>query len=90
MNLRRGLLRLWVVFSIAWIIAVAFHAYTLTIPTPPPGFTLDLRPGDVATVELLSRTVPIDVSHVAWAFGSPVVVLISGVALRWAIAGFRN
>ena len=33
MNLRRGLLRLWVVFSIAWIIAVGFHAYCLW-PTP--------------------------------------------------------
>jgi hypothetical protein len=25
MNLRRGLLRLWVVFSVAWIIAVGSH-----------------------------------------------------------------
>ena len=33
MSLRRGLLRLWVVFSIAWIIAVGFHAYRLW-PTP--------------------------------------------------------
>jgi hypothetical protein len=33
MNLRRGLLRLWLVFSIAWIIAVGFHAYRLW-PTP--------------------------------------------------------
>jgi hypothetical protein len=29
MNLRRGLLRLWAMFSIAWIIAVGFHAYRL-------------------------------------------------------------
>jgi hypothetical protein len=29
MNLRRGLLRLWVVLSLAWIIAVGFHAYSV-------------------------------------------------------------
>ena len=28
-NVRRGLLRLWLVFSIAWIIAVGVHAYSV-------------------------------------------------------------
>ena len=28
-NVRRGLLRLWVVFSIGWIIAVGVHAYSV-------------------------------------------------------------
>jgi hypothetical protein len=39
MNLRRGLLRLWVVFSVAWIIAVGFHAYRLW-PTPVGPWTV--------------------------------------------------
>lgn len=39
MNLRRGLLRLWGVFSIAWIIAVGFHAYRLW-PTPLGPWTI--------------------------------------------------
>lgn len=30
MNLRRGSLRLWMVLSIAWIITVGFHAYTVS------------------------------------------------------------
>jgi hypothetical protein len=30
MNLRRGLLRLWMVLSIAWIITVGFHVYTIS------------------------------------------------------------
>jgi hypothetical protein len=37
MNIRRGLLRLWLVSSIAWIAAVGYHAYTLSWPAPLPG-----------------------------------------------------
>ena len=81
MNLRRGLLRLWVVFSIAWIIAVGFHAYTLSPPLLPPGYILELQPGELAAVDLLGRTVVIDVSHLKWAFGPPIAVLIISAAL---------
>jgi hypothetical protein len=35
MNLRRGLLGLWVVFSIAWIIAVGFDGYSRQVMLPP-------------------------------------------------------
>jgi hypothetical protein len=91
MNLRRGLLRLWVVFSIAWIIAVGFHAYTLGEEIDlPPGYVLDLGPGQLATVDLLGRTVVIDQSHLEWAFGPPIAVLIIGAVLWWAVAGFRQ
>ena len=87
----RGLLRLWVVFSIAWIIPIGFHAYTYWgIPALPPGYVLDWRSGELTTAEFLGRTVVIDVSHLAWAFGPPVAVLIIGAALSWAIAGFRK
>jgi len=36
MNLQRGLLRLWVICSMAWIAAVGFHAYWFwPIPVRP-------------------------------------------------------
>jgi hypothetical protein len=89
MNLRRGLLRLWLVLSILWIAAVCIHAYTEGILPPPSGYTLELKPGQLGDVEVFGRLVLIDEMHVAWALGPPVAVLIVGAALAWAIAGFR-
>jgi hypothetical protein len=48
------------------------------------------QPGELANVELLGRTVVIDVSHLEWAFGPPIAALIIGAALWWAIAGLRR
>jgi hypothetical protein len=87
MNLRRGLLRLWAVFAVGWIAAVA---YAVSIPASPPGYTLDPLPGDLATVELLGRIVRIDASRVEWALGPPIIALTIGAALWWAAVGFRK
>jgi len=106
MNLRRGLLRLWVVFSIAWIVAVGYHGYTshgpvytvgppveyygpLPAPLPAPASE---PVEEVERFRLFGLTYTRDVieSHVRWAFGPPVAVLIIGAALSWAIAGFRK
>jgi hypothetical protein len=95
MNIRRGLLRLLVVASIAWITAVAFHAYTLSI-APRVGYTLELPPGrkfaEPATQELLDRLVERDMirSHAEWAPVPPLGLVIIGAALWWAVAGFRR
>jgi hypothetical protein len=91
MNLRRGLLRLWVVFSVAWIIAVGFDIYFRGVVVQPGEYTIGppTEPGDI-DVTLFGRMVVIGVSHLAWAFGPPVAVLIIGAALSWAIAGFRK
>jgi hypothetical protein len=94
MNLRRGLLRLWLVLSIAWIIAVGYDAYTTCVVSylsdPPGTFRPSLARGPQRTLELLDRVFVIDDSHLAWAFGLPVAVLIIGAALWWAVAGFRK
>jgi hypothetical protein len=79
MNLRRGLLRLWVVFSIAWIVAVGYHGYTSHVwfrpvpveenePLPAPASE------PVEKVELFGLTYTRDIieSHVRWAFGVPI------------------
>jgi hypothetical protein len=85
MNLRRGLLRLWMVCSIAWIAFVSIDA----IRYWSPSWTLSDSPlrlaRDVAR-DWESNIRP----HLEWAFGPPVVVLIVGAALWWAIAGFRK
>ena len=104
MNVRRGLLRLWVVFSIAWIIAVGVHAYSVwptTIGRLWPAYQADVGAAPVvqterpAAEELLGRLQrgiarAIIRPHLEWAFGAPIAVLIIGAALGWAIAGFRE
>jgi hypothetical protein len=76
MNLRRGLLRLYVAASIGWIAFTGFGSATCrglqnnTIPfscSPPLNFR----------------------EHLKWVF-APVGVLVVGAALRWAAAGFRK
>ena len=44
MNLRRGLLRLWIVCSVAWIVAIGYDTYTLSLPPLPPGFKYGAAP----------------------------------------------
>jgi hypothetical protein len=90
MNLRRGLLRLWIVCSVAWIVAIGYDTYTLSLPPLPPGFKYGAAP--YPPVELLGKFFERDVieSHVKWAFGPPIGLLIGGAALWWAVAGFRE
>jgi hypothetical protein len=102
MNLRRGLLRLWVICSIAWIAAVGFHAYSLW-PTPVRPWTAYQAlgwSGPAATKpptieDLLDDFVWLRMrgivrTHLEWAFGPPVAALIIGAVLGWAGAGFRK
>ena len=106
MNLRRGLLRLWVVFSIAWIIAVGVDAYRLW-PAPVGSWTAYQAPKwsypvikeqDLPTWYLtpfLNKIVPereswIVRSHLEWTLRPPASAIIIGAALWWAAAGFRK
>jgi len=102
MNVRRGLLRLWLVLSIGWIIAVGVHAYSLW-PGPVGPWTAYQAlewcypvtkelptTGDVLNKVVRSRERWIVRSHIEWAFGPPLAILIIGAALGWAIAGFRE
>ena len=96
MNLRRGLLRLWVVFSIAWIVAGGVEIYSQAGWATYGKYTIGCRideddPSDRRIcVTLLGRLVVTDVARLAWVFGPPIAVLIIGAALWWAVAGFRR
>jgi len=106
MNWRRGLLRLWVLASVIWCALVGAYAIsdwrdhqltpTQTDDVNPfakyvPGKTIEqggwtiTMPGTPASGT--SSTVWIEV---AIAIGGPVVVLLLGIALSWAAAGFAH
>jgi hypothetical protein len=56
MNIRRGLLRLWIVGSIAWIFIVGFHgyrAYSSLGPLGPWTFYQAIEGGKIPTAEEL-------------------------------------
>ena len=102
MSLGRGLLRLWVVLSIAWITAVGFDAWLLW-PTPVRPWAVYQAFGwsnpvtkEPRTIEdLLDEFVQLRIrgivrSHFEWALVPPVAVIVIGAALWWAVAGFRK
>jgi hypothetical protein len=83
MNLRRGLLRFWMVCSIAWIAfvsidAIRYWSLSWTLSDSPVRIARDVARDWESSIR----------PHLEWAFGPPVVVLIVGAALWWAIAGF--
>ena len=78
MNWRRGLFRLWLVASVAWLIlatAVAGYSGAFSIPLPPAGSTLDDPFADI-------RLFPI------FALAPPLIVGVMVLALWWVISGF--
>jgi hypothetical protein len=98
MNLRRGLFRLWLIGSLAFASAVvAYNA-----PTIVAGFSeieSARRPGESA-IERLMRDgeTRAQAREYAWALvyrtGAiaiviPIAVFIGGIALGWALTGFR-
>ena len=95
MNLRRGMLRLWTVLSIIWIIAVGVHACSVWPEHADWGTAYRalawsdwLTEREMRLSQLEARLVIWP--HLEWALGPPVVVLIAGIALGWAAAGFRK
>jgi hypothetical protein len=75
MNLRRGLLRLWVVLSLGWIVFVGIEIFP----------SVDWNDPRVEQWRWHNLRLGLE-----WAFGPPIAVLIGGVALSWAVAGFRR
>jgi len=76
MNLRRGLLRLWMVCSIAWIAfvsidAIRYWSLSWTLSDSPLRLARDVARDWESSIR----------PHLEWAFGPPVVVLIVGAAL---------
>jgi hypothetical protein len=76
MNLRRGLLRLWMVCSIAWIAfvsidAIRYWSLSWTLSDSPVRIARDVARDWESSIR----------PHLEWAFGPPGVVLIVGAAL---------
>jgi hypothetical protein len=88
MNWRRGLLRLWIVFAAAWIVAVASCWVVLWYNDPWRVVSVDYRPPPLSDA-LASPSSPPPWVFAAAAVAGPLVTLGSGVGLIWAIRGFR-
>jgi hypothetical protein len=89
MNIRRGLLRLWIVGSIAWAVGVGYHGYE-AYPPKSDHSRLTAEAEEVwARIERAEERKVIR-SHLEWALGPPLVILVVGASLGWALAGFRG
>jgi hypothetical protein len=84
MNVRRGLLRLWVVCSIAWIAFVTYDATT---------HYFYWQSADAWRYDLWDWDFNIR-PHLEWAFGVPLAVLgtalVFTAAVRWIVTGFKQ
>jgi hypothetical protein len=87
----RGLLRLWVVASVLWVLVVGlvawvawpahtdfFDAFKSTLPDAPPWAQPDPLARNDLVLALCFAVVP------------PVAVFILGMSLLWAVRGFRS
>src|SRR5271165_2683102 len=74
MNVRRGLFRLWVICSVAWIAVVGFDAiyYWQAALSEGEQWTYSIRP------------------HLAWALGPPTALLVLYAAVQWISVGFKH
>jgi hypothetical protein len=78
MNWRRGLFRLWLVASAAWLAlttVVAYYSGAFSTPLPPVGFTLDDPLADI-------RLFPV------FALTPPLIVGVAIFVLLWVVSGF--
>ena len=80
MNVRRGLWRLWIAGSVAWIAFVTFHGIDWV------SFCADLPASRQCDPGIRS--------HLEWALGVPLGVLVAfsviWMTVRWIIAGFQG
>jgi hypothetical protein len=88
MNWRRGLLRLWLLASLAW---VAFNAFAFSVPRslsdaigwglpePPPGYVLDAVTAGWANLR----------GFLLFGLGMPALALALGFAAAWVARGFK-
>jgi hypothetical protein len=80
MHVRRGLWRLWIAGSVAWIAFVTFDAINWIYRCVGRPANYECDPGILP--------------HLEWALGVPLGVLAASlvlwVAARWIIAGFRE
>jgi hypothetical protein len=98
MNWRRGSFRAWLLLAVIWCGLIAVYAWSdfnttnmqMTMATNEPGC-------DDPKFIPLSCERQIDVAthgslwaYVIWAMTPPLILLIFGAALGWAVSGFRK
>jgi hypothetical protein len=92
----RGLLRLWVVMSVCWVLAIG----AITLSTLPPDIRSDdlpdapwekgFNPDDPYSSTRSMRSLERIESGAVLASAPPIVVLVLGLAFAWVVRGFRH
>jgi hypothetical protein len=83
MNIRRGLLRLWIVASVAWLV---IDGWALKLPCTFGAYSAPWCVGWERAALIPSEYARIYLELL----GVPLIVLIAGAALFWAINGFAD
>jgi hypothetical protein len=105
MNWRRGLLRLWLVLSLCWIVAVGLYAWPYAWPpycrllgqatTPneqrnPPGTFTPIDPNEPAPPETWPCIAATINEFAPYALLPPLVTLVLGLLGVWVASGFAR
>lgn len=105
MNIRRGLFRLWLLASVAWVglVWAFYQGLTLRsvaasekacadarIANPALGNPFDCFASGGRNFDDLNFLSPIPLRYLALGLGAPVAILLIGVVLIWALRGFRR
>jgi hypothetical protein len=88
MRVARGFFRLWIVLSVLWIGAVGTVAVSSLPPPDPPsiqGAAFSASEFAVFGARKAATQIAIEIALIP-----PVLVLVFGSALGWAIRGFRT
>lgn len=94
MNIRRGLLRLWMAGTGIWLIYWIWYYERTCDFVKGEGLLCEDRShavGWVGNYFIGGPFVPPDLLHIAvLTIGLPLAILCAGVAARWVIRGFRS
>jgi hypothetical protein len=83
LNLRRGLFRIWITGSIAWVAFTIWHS-----PLARDLSEIFFSERTFRFTLLWSTSENID--QVLWIIGPPFAVLLAALSLRWIAKGFRR
>jgi len=84
MNLRRGLLRAWVIFSAVWVVGALIYVD----PACMTGF--DITGTKWWCKFPYADPVQVYTSAALTVLGPPVVIMLAGLAVAWIVRGFKG
>lgn len=94
MNLRRGLIRLWVFCSVIWIAGVVIAGvYDPKLHPADPDPWAAYTGGSQATEQEFEQKADIGTTlskYARIAFGPPIILLMFGVGIGWVAIGFKS